>query len=184
LIQKYISDSSNLHGNITLEKKCIANLIDLIRVAPNSARVFILLTAYASRNNTVITDVRSISKILGIHDINFTKAAVNCLIENGYITMKTIKINTERGIEGVLHDRFLYDLSDKETWEVIGTKHVLDFKINGEFNIITINEDFAYGEECTEEGSNLILHIRNRLFYDTAIMDEEIEMGIKPDTYI
>lgn len=179
MVQKYIKDGANLHGSITLEKKCIANVIDMIRVNPTAARVFILLTAYASRNNTIISDVRSISKLLGIKDDNKTKSAIRVLLENGFMTMKSCRININRDFNGVTHDRFLHKLSGGEDWVVTGEKLILNFKLDREFNIFTIDESFSSGEECTEEGSNLILHLKDRLFYDTSITEEDIELEFR-----
>lgn len=179
MVQKYIKDGANLHGAITLEKKCIANIIDMIRINPTAARVFILMTAYASRNNTVISDTNTISKLLGIKDDNKTKSAIRVLIENGYISMRSCKIHVDRDFNGVNHDRFLHKLSEGEDWVVTGEKLITNFKLDREFNIFTIDESFSSGDECTQEGSNLILHLKDRLFYDTSITEEEIELEFR-----
>lgn len=181
--QKYIKDGQFLHGKVNFEKKCIANYIDLIRISPTTARVFLLLCSYMSRNNKVITDSNSISKILAIAESKTVEASLRSLIENGYITMDTIKLNSKKEITGVIHDRNLYNESKAEKWEVIGNKVITNYILDGEFNIFTVSEDFATGDECTEEGSNLILHIKDRLFFDTTISEEDIQTFIYPEQY-
>lgn len=181
--QKYLKDSYNLDGNINLNKKYIGNVIDLIRISPLSARVFMLLCAYASRNNTVISDVNSISKLLGNEDIDRIKSALKTLQENSYIDFKTIHLSKDIDITGVIHDRSLYSESNKEKWEVIGNKIVHSYKLEGDFNIFTINEQFAVADENQEEGSNIVLHINGRLFYDSSIPREDIETFTYPEIY-
>lgn len=181
--QKYIKDSYNLDGNVNLNKKLIGNYIDLIRISPLSARVFMLLCAYASRNNTVITDVKSISALLGLVPEKDIKGALNTLIKNSYIEISTVKIDKSVDIKGVIHDRNLYKESNKEKWEVTGHKLVTSYNVTGEFNLITINEQFAVADENESDGSNLILHIKGRLFFDSSILDEDISTFIYPEVY-
>lgn len=181
--QKYLKDSYNLDGNINLNKKYIGNVIDLIRISPLSARVFMLLCAYASRNNTVITDVKSICSLLGVDNESYVKSSLNTLCNNSYITISTIKIDKDVDINGVTHDRKLYKDSNNTKWEVTGNKLVTSFNVNGEFNLITINDQFAVADENEEDGSNMILHIKGRLFFDTNIPNEDIETFLYPETY-
>ena len=177
VIQKYLN--TDLHsGSITINKEYIANVIDMVRVTPNSLRVLLLLCSYASRNNKVITDVRSIAKLLGFKEEENVKSYLRNLISNGWIEMSTIRLSHSNDIIGVRHDRDLYMASNKLDWEVTDNKFITNFKLSGEFNIFTINESMITCEETTEAGSNLILSLKGNLFYDKTITQEDIEIGV------
>ena len=180
VIQKYLN--TDLHsGNITINKEYIANIIDMVRVTPNSLRVLLLLCSYASRNNKVITDVRSIAKLLGFKEEENVKSYLRNLISNGWIEMSTIRLSHSNDIIGVRHDRDLYMASNKLDWEVTDNKFITNFKLSGEFNIFTINESMITCEETTEAGSNLILSLKGNLFYDKTITKEDVEIGVSDE---
>lgn len=181
--QKYIKDSYNLDGNINLNKKLIGNVIDLARLSPTALRVFLLLCAYISRSNRVITDVASIGRLLGIEDLNKVKSALNTLQNNGYIEFSALQLDKSIDIHGVIHDRNLYSKSNEHKWEVVGTKLVTSYGVSGMFNLITVNEQFATADENGEDGSNLILHIKGRLFLDTSLSEDELNTFIYPDNH-
>ena len=165
-------------GSITINKEYIAKIIDMVRVTPNSLRVLLLLCSYASRNNKVITDVRSLAKLLGFKEEKNVKSYLRNLISNGWIEMSTIKLYHTNDIIGVRHDRDLYIASNKAEWEVVENKFITSFKIKGEFNIFTINESMITCDETTEAGSNLILSLKGNLFYDKTITKEDVEIGV------
>lgn len=177
LTQRYLN--TDLHGGkINFNKKYIANYIDLIRISPTTSRILFLISSYANRNNTVITDCHTIKKLLGLGDVRIVKSSLLTLVNNGYITIKTIQLNTKTDIIKVTHDRDLYKKSLFKEWKVIDEPIIEEFKVSGAFNLITINDDMITCEEDTEGGSNLILHLKNNLFYDKNIVNDEILFSV------
>ena len=170
MIQTHNGNDKNITGSINVNKCILADFSDLIRISPTSARVFVLLSAYSDEGNNIITDVKSISKVMGIES-KVTKASLNFLLTNGYISLSEVTVDMSRKINGVVHDKELYKESGKREWNVIGTKLVADYRVNGTYNKIHINENIL--NSCGAKNSMLI-NIKNNLFFDTKINNDEI----------
>lgn len=170
-IQKHIP-LKHLDGSIFINKCMLADVADLIRTSPTAARVLILFLAYADDMNSIITDVKSVAKLLGVKK-DEVKYAINKLLINGYIEMKEVKLNHNHKIIGVVHDIKEYRESKKKQWIVVGEKLVTDFTLTGTYNRFIIDFNIA---KCTNSGcgNNLLTHIKGNLFYDTKIDNNEI----------
>ena len=170
-IQKHIPQKHAI-GNIFMNKTYMADFADLIRTSPSAARVLIMLATYADNNNSVITDLNTISKLLGIN-INTTEFAIKKLMANGYIEVTKVKLDHQHKIKGVVHDKKLYKESHKKNWKVIGEKLVINVNINGTYNRFKLNFDMF---KCNggSDDNNLLKCIRSNLFYDTSINDNEL----------
>lgn len=171
LIQKHIPQK-HLFGSVFMNKTYMADFADLIRTAPSAARVLVMLSAYADSNNSVISDVSTISKLLGI-DIEETKYALRKLNVNGYIEITEVKLQHQHKIKGVLHDKKLYNESHKKIWKVIGDKLVTNISLTGTYNRFRINCDMF---RCTDsnEHNNILKNIKGNLFYDASIPNNEL----------
>ena len=170
MVQKHIS-SKNLNGSVKFNKNMLADIADLIRLSPTSCRVLLLLIAHADDNNSIITDVKTISKLLGV-DVEKIKSAIRNLIKNGYIEMREVQLNHTKDITGVIHDKKLYYKSHKKVWKVIGDKIVTSYKLTGTYNRFYINTNIV---KCNNNQSNNILkYIKGNLFYDNRILNNEI----------
>ena len=169
MIQKHIVNKG-MKGAIQLNKEILADLADLIRLSPTSCRTLLLLMAYADKNNSIITNINTISKLLGIK-LDETKYAINNLIKNGYVEMTEVKLNHSKDIIGVVHDKKLYYKSHKKIWKVIGDKFVTTYKINGTYNRFYINENVA---RCSGKDSKILKSVKGNLFYDSTILNSEI----------
>ena len=170
MIQKHIS-GKNLVGEVTINKNILPDIADLIRLSPTSCRILLLFIAYADDTNSVITDVNTISKLLGVEK-RLTESALRNLIKNGYIEAKEVKLNHKNDIIGVVHDKKLYNKTRKLVWKVVGEKLVTTFKLNGTYNRFYINENIA---KCkNNQSGNIIKHIDGNLFYDNRISNDEI----------
>lgn len=170
MVQKHIV-SKNLTGGIIINKNILADIADLVRLSPTSCRILLLLLAHADSNNSVITDVNTISKLLGV-DKKLTEYSIKNLINNGYIEMKEVKLNHSKDIIGVSHDKRLYYKSHKKVWKVISDKFVTTYKLTGTYNRFYINDNIA---KCSSSRPNSVLkHIKSNLFYDSSILNSEI----------
>jgi len=170
MIQKHIANKK-LEGKVEFNKNILADISDLVRLSPISFRVLLLLIAYADKNNSIITDIKTISEMLGI-EVEKIKSAIRNLIKNGYIEMKEIKLNTSKDIIGVVHDKKLYYKSHKKIWKVIGEKFVTTWELNGTYNRFYINDNIV---RChSKQTNNILKHIDGNLFYDNRILDSEI----------
>lgn len=162
----------HLDGNAVVEKYMMADLADLIRLAPSAARVLVLLMAYADDSNSVITNCKSIAEMLGLK-IDLTKYAIRKLIKNSYITATEVQLNHTHPIVGVVHDRKEYSKSCHTRWEVIGEKPICDLKFNGKYNRFTINGSIIKCNNSTK-ANNVLINIKDNLFYDNSILDNEL----------
>lgn len=170
-IQKHLP-VRHASGNVMLNKKMLADLSDLVRTSPVAFRTLMLLMTYANNDNSVITDIKSISKMLGIR-LDLAKYAVRKLLANGYITMTEVKLNHKHSIIGVQHDKAEYRRSQKKKWEVIGTKLITDFTLTGTYNRFIIDSHII---KCvnSDYSNNVLTNISGNLFYDNTIPDNEI----------
>ena len=170
MVQKHIA-SKKLTGEISLNKNIMADLADLIRLSPTASRILLLFMAYADSENSVITDITTISKLLGITKQS-SEAAIRTLIKNGYVEMSEVKLNHENDIIGVVHDKKLYNKTRRQVWKVVGEKLVTTVKLTGTYNRFYINTNIA---KCTSnKHGNIIKYIKGNLFYDYRIDDNEI----------
>ena len=159
-------------GNVVIDKKFLADLADLVRTSPVACRTLILFMTYANNDNSVITDVRSIAKMLGV-DIDLAKYAVRKLLANGYITMTEVKLNHNHNIIGVQHDKTKYRQSRCKKWEVVGNKLITNFTLTGTYNKFILNDSII---KCvnSDYSNNVLTNIRGNLFYDNSIPNNEI----------
>lgn len=171
MTQKHIN-SKHLNGTVSLNKNTLADIADLIRISPVACRTFLLIIAYSDDSNSVITDVATIAKMLGISKES-AKGAMKVLIQNGYIEASEVQLEHEHDIEGVVHDKRLYRKSKKEVWKVIGKKLVTKLHINGIYNRFYVNENIAKCGDNGQEG-NFIKHLSGNLFYDSRVHESEI----------
>lgn len=170
MIQKHIA-SKNLSGSVTFNKNMLADIAELVRLSPTACRILLLFIAYADDSNSIITDVKTISNMIGMN-VEKVKSAIRNLIRNGYVEMKEVKLNHSKDIIGVVHDRKLYYKSHKKIWKVVGEKFVTTYKLTGTYNRFYIHPNIV---RCSNNQQNNILkHIKGNLFYDTRILNDEI----------
>lgn len=172
MIQKH-TGSKNVQGTITLNKTALSDIGELYRLMPSAARIWFLLIAYADDANAIITDVSTISKMLGM-DTKLVKCSLIRLVENGYITIINVRLRHENDLIGVQHDEEMYENTDGEVWKVIREKYLgtISFK---ELKLkIKINDNIV---QCSNNQRNNILigmDKDGKVFYDTRIRDNEI----------
>lgn len=167
---KHISNPHNV-GNIEIAKYSLADISELIRESPISARVLFCIANNADSNNELITDIKTLSKIFNIKKEEI-KYALNKLFKNGFIDITTVKIDHKEDIYKYIHDEVLYEKSKKTIWNVVDTELVYEYKVKGTFNKFTVNEAVI---KCSDnKHSNVLLHVKNHLFFDKNINDNEI----------
>lgn len=170
MVQRHIS-SKNLTGSVALNKNIMADLADLIRLSPTACRILLLFIAYADDSNSVITTIKTISKMLGIN-IKLAESSIRTLIKNGYIEVKEVELQHENDIVGVVHDKRLYNKTRKQIWKVVGEKLITTYKLNGRYNRFYINTNIS---KCSNnQHGNIIKYMKGNLFYDNRIDDNEI----------
>ena len=172
MIQKH-TGSKNVQGTITLNKTALSDIGELYRLMPSAARIWFLLIAYADDNNAIITDSATISKMLGLEKKLVENSLVR-LIENGYITMISVRLRHENDIIGVQHDEDLYEQSGKEIWKPVKEKYLCTIKFEELKLKIRINENIV---QCSNNQRNNVLiglDEDGKVFYDTRIRDNEI----------
>ena len=171
MIQKHIP-LKHVDGSIFVNKAMFADFAELIRTNPTSARALLLLTAFADDNNSVISDVKTVSKLLGCR-LEEAKYALRVLKANGYIDIQEVKLRHEHEIMGVQHDKNLYRKSKKKVWKVVGTKLVTSFTVQGTYNRFKIEPNMV---KCSNNHNqnNMVKHIDGNLFFDSRIRNDEI----------
>ena len=172
MLQKHIN-SKNIQGTITLNKTALADIGELYRLMPVAARIWFLLIAYADDNNAIITNVNTIAKMLGVQE-KLAQHGLSRLVENGYITIITVRLRHENDLIGVQHDEDLYEETGGEVWKVTREKYLGTIKLNKHYLKIRINENIV---QCSNNQRNNILiglDKDGRVFYDTRIRDNEI----------
>ena len=170
-IQKHLP-VKHASGNIVFDKRMLADMADLVRTSPVAFRTLMLFMTYANNDNSVITDVKSIARMLGVK-IELAKYAVRKLINNGYVTMSEVKLNHQHAIVGVQHDKAEYRRTKGKKWEVVGNKLITNFTLTGTYNKFTIDSHFI---KCvnSDYSNNILTNISGNLFYDSSIPDNEI----------
>ena len=170
MIQHHISNKE-ISGVVKLNKNIMADLADLIRLSPTSCRILFLFMAYADDENAVITDIHTISKLLGVEKKN-VEASLRTLIKNGYVEMSEVKLQHENAIIGAVHDKNLYEASHRTEWKVVGERFVTNIKLHGTYNRFYINDNIA---KCASgQHNNVIKRIGKNLFYDKRLLTSEI----------
>ena len=170
MIQKHIN-IKNLQGTVSLNKDVLVDLAELVRISPLSSRLLFFIMGYADDNNEIITNVKTLSKYLG-KNRGLIEYAIKNLVKNGYITMSCVDIDKSIDIIGKEHDIELYLASNKRIWKVIGNKYIGTFKIKGKYIKLIVNKNII---KCSNNRTgNIILNIKDNLYYDTRIEDNDL----------
>lgn len=170
MIQKHVY-IKNLQGTVSLNKDILVDLAELVRISPLSSRLLFFIMGYADDNNEIITNIKTLAKYLGKNKEQIEYAVKN-LIKNGYITMSCVDIDKSIDIIGKEHDIELYLASNKRIWKVIGNKYIGTFKIKGKYIKLKVNENII---KCSNNRTgNIILNIKDNLYYDTRIEDNDL----------
>lgn len=162
---------SNVKGENIINKESLADIVELIRTSPTSSRLFFLLAAYSNNDNYIITNIATLSKMLGIVEIR-TKNALQMLLEDGYIEIHKVKLQHSNTFMGVQHDKDLWKKSNFTEWKVIGEKPIGSLTLSGCYMKIILN-DFVIKSK-TERDNNFLLNIDKHLYYDTSIKEDDI----------
>lgn len=170
---KHIS-VKDLEGKIRINKRSIADLIELTRVSPVATRLFLTISAYMDKHNTIITSLSTLSHILNLKK-EMTAYGLRKLAKEGFIDLAVVKINHEN--QGILvkHDEDLYDLTDGTVWEVISKERASNLDIKGDYLRITLNSAVATGPKY--RNNRLLLGIKHNLFFDKDINENEIGLS-------
>lgn len=161
--QKYIN-SDLPDGNVSINNRYLANFIDMIRVVPTTARTLLLLASYANKNGTVYADINSVTNLLGIKEVNEVIYAINYLVNNGWITLETIKLDNVHTIED---SKLADDLSNDELNDLVcyvNDEVVLDYYHSNMMNKITINTSMI--SVTGNKNNNTIYPKHSDVFYD------------------
>lgn len=171
MIQKHVY-IKNLQGTVSLNKDVLVDLAELVRISPLSSRLLFFIMGYADDNNEIITNIKTLAKYLGRNKEQIEYSVKN-LIKNGYITMSCVDIDKSIDIIGKEHDIELYLASNKRIWKVIGNKYIGTFKIKGKYIKLKVNENII---KCSNNRTgNIILNIKDNLYYDTRIEDNDLK---------
>ena len=171
MIQKHVY-IKNLQGTVSLNKDVLVDLAELVRISPLSSRLLFFIMGYADDNNEIITSIKTLAKYLG-RSKEQVEYSVKNLIKNGYITMSCVDIDKSIDIIGKEHDIELYLASNKRIWKVIGNKYIGTFKIKGKYIKLKVNENII---KCSNNRTgNIILNIKDNLYYDTRIEDNDLK---------
>lgn len=174
MIQKHVY-IKNLQGTVSLNKDILVDLAELVRISPLSSRLLFFIMGYADDNNEIITNIKTLARYLG-RSKEQIECAVKNLIKNGYITMSCVDIDKSIDIIGKEHDIELYLASNKRIWKVIGNKYIGTFKIKGKYIKLRVNKNII---KCSNNRTgNIIINIKDNLYYDTRIEDNDLHWEI------
>ena len=171
-MQKHIA-TKNVDGVVTLDKKSIADICELVRRSPTSGRIFFFLLAYADDTNTLISNVKAIGKALNLDDKQVYNA-FRYLTDNGFVEAYKVELNHDSGIMAYEHDVDRYEETEGQVWKVID-QHPVGYVIKGKYNKFVISDSIA---KCsTNQHGNLLLHVGGNLFYDVSLPESELGFG-------
>ena len=153
-MSKHIKNS-NKDGSIEINKSSLGDIVELTRVSPTSARVLYTLANYADKDNSLISNINTLSLVLG-EKKEVIKHSLCKLFRDGFID-----INQQ-----------IYDLSHGAIWRVIGTELVDTVTLDGTYNKFTVNPAIITCKTTKE--NNILIHATGNLFYDTSVRSDEI----------
>ena len=158
-------------GNIEIDKSCVGDIIELTRTNPTCTRVLFTLANYADKTNSLITDVHTLSYILGEKD-SLVRYSLNKLFDLCYIDIKRVEIDHSQDIFKYKHNKQVYNLTNHAIWRVIGTELIGKYNLKGIYYKFTVNEGLF---TCKNNKENtLLLQYKYNLFYDTEIKSNEL----------
>lgn len=162
---------SDMQGKIKIDKQSLADLVELIRVSPISARILLVLSAYVDKKNRLITTPKTISKMLNAKT-ELVEYGFRKLAKEGFIDLEVVKLNHKQTAELVTHDLELYWDSEETIWQVISRQRAEQVDLTGKYIRATLNSAVITG---TKNGENRTLfQVTNNLFFDRNINDNEI----------
>ena len=170
-MQKHIC--CNLQGEVKINKSCMADLTDMIRISPNASRVLMFLFAHIDNKNSLITNLLTVSKMLGMTE-TMVKNSLILLSQKNYIDLYTVKLNHHNRIMKYIHDKKLWQESKHKIWKIVDKKLLTEIHLSQEYIKITVNNFIATGRNKDNKDNNILLHIDKNLFYDKRIKDDEI----------
>ena len=164
-------DIKNMQGKIKINKQSLADLIELIRISPISARILLVLSAYIDKKNRIVTTVKTLSHILNLkkEEIEY---GLRKLAKEGFIDLEVVKLDHKQTAELVTHDENLYYESECTVWEVISRQRASNLDFNGRYIRATVNSNVITGTK--DQDNRAFINIKNNLFFDKSLNENEI----------
>lgn len=169
-MSKHIKNS-NKDGSIEINKSSLGDIVELIRVSPTSARVLYTLANYADKDNSLISNINTLSLVLG-EKKEVIKHSLCKLFRDGFIDIKKVQIDHKQDLFKFIHNKQIYDLSHGAIWRVIGTELVDTVTLDGTYNKFIVNPAIITCKATKE--NNILIHATGNLFYDTSVRSDEI----------
>lgn len=168
---KPVISSKNTKGTVNFTKSMLHSMANLSSISPRSLSLFLTLCNYADDNGSIITNIKTLAHLIQtpIRKIDY---CIRTLKEYGFITVKQININYNHDIFGKIHDKQNYYRTNKQEWNITGERYLTTISLKGTYIRIYLNKElvsFANGYYNT-----LLLHIKNNLYYDTRLSDNQI----------
>ena len=161
----------NSDGSIEINKSSLGDIVELTRVSPTSTRVLYTIANYSDKNNSLISNINTLSLVLG-EKKDVIKHSLRKLFKDGFIDIQKVQIDHKQDLFKFIHNQQLYELSHEIIWRVIGTELVDTVSLNGIYNKFTVNPAII---TCnTNKENTILIHATGNLFYDTSIRDNEI----------
>lgn len=169
---KHIPIHNLSNKKIEIDSQSLADISELIRESDIAARILFLLSAYIDKNNSLITNINTISKMIG-KDNNKIKYGLLKLKNEGFIDLEIVNIEHINKIIKYIHDYNLYLKSNRKKWKIIKKHKGIKFKLIGKYIRITINSAVLVSKSKRKNSILLELY-NNTLFYDKDLNDNEI----------
>lgn len=161
----------DLEGKLKINKECIADIIELIRISPIASRILLVLAVHVDKHNRIITTPKTLADILNMK-ISEVTYGIRKLAKEGFIDLEIVKLNHKQEAELVKHDIDLYYESKETIWEVISRERASKLDFTGRYLRITIN---SYVMSGTKNNNNrALINIKNALFFDRNLSNDEI----------
>lgn len=168
---KHIPIHNLTNTRLTISSQCLADISELIRESSISVRILFLLSAYIDKYNSLITNLNTISKLLG-KDSNKVKYGLLKLEKEGYIDLEIVELNHKHKFNKYKHNYDLYYKTNKKKWKIV-KKVKYKFKIKGKYLRITVN-NFVIKSNSKRKNSLLLELHNNTIFYDKDINENEV----------
>lgn len=178
MLGKHIKINEKLKGSAKINKCHLADISEIIRLHPETARVYFCIIANSNRNGELITNLKSLSKLTGVENVNDT--IIN-LLEDGFIDLYEVEF------VGVERTNTKNILENNDDIEISGKIRIIPEKLEQKLGVKRINLHNTYYKfvlnnaiiesEDEESNSDLLIHISGNMFYDSNV--KEVTNGNK-----
>lgn len=173
MLGKHLKINENLRGSVNIDKRHLADIAEIVRLHPETARIYFCIIANSNKYGALITNLKSLSKLTGVE--NVSDAVIN-LLEDGFIDLYDIEFS------GIEKSGSEIDLNNTNDISIAGTIKILPEKLEQKLGVKRVNLRDSYYKfvlnnaivesEDDESNADLLINIGNNMFYDSSVKED------------